>query len=328
MNNDKLYEENFKMRERKMKQSANRLLYGFLIIFVAGYLFFFTSTLWLPVPYQGVEAKPLGTSYTENNRTVTIDKWEYSKEQKMMEVLIEIEDYSIDGLHDYSWTLATSERQLQAEVVAEDEELVVLRAQKVPRGWKEAKVVMDISEVEKAAGGEFTPITIYTNNKIVSEVDEIKDGDLESYKIAAYTNRIEVTKENIATAEEELKDIENQIREAEDNIASLKEKMEFQTDTEKADSEGLIDGFNNNINSLTRDKELKEAEIAEMKQKIELTEMLLLKTTDPDAYAKAEAEAEAKKKAEAEAAQAAAQAEEAEGSSEAAAEETEGGEEE
>lgn len=290
--NDKLNEERYRMREEKIKKSSDRLLYGFLIFFAAGYLIFFTSTLWLPTTYTGVDAKPLGTVVSENNRDITIDKWDYSKEQKMMEILIEIDDYSIDGLHDYNWTVFTVDGKLNTEVVVSDDELVVLRAYKVPKRWKEAKVVMDISDADKVTGTEFTPVTIYTNDKIVTEVSEIKEQDLQGYKVAAYTNRIEVTKQNIATAEQELAEINSQIAEAESNIKALQEKMEFQTESERADSQERITGFNSQIGSLTNQKEEKEAEIADLKEKIELTEKLLLKTTDPKAYERTEAESQ------------------------------------
>ena len=77
-------------KREKLERTGNRILKGFLIIFFLGYAVFFTSRLWLPTPYEGVAITPIGKSITVEDRTLTIDSWKYSKEQREMEIIVEV----------------------------------------------------------------------------------------------------------------------------------------------------------------------------------------------------------------------------------------------
>jgi len=196
-------EESFKSRNKKLKKASDRFLYTFLIVFLAGYTLFFTSNLWLPNAYLGVEVAPIGETISKNDRNVTIDEWTSSKEQRMMEVVVEIDDLSIDAVNNYVWLIKTKDGPLETKVVASDKQFVVLHALNVPKDWVEASLTMDIQKEDKDKVDSWSPIVIYTNDKIVSEVPSIKEKELKDYKVAAYEKRIAVTKEKIKLKTEE-----------------------------------------------------------------------------------------------------------------------------
>ena len=56
----KFTEKIVRANNKKIKRDADRFLRIFLIVFIFGYLFFFSSTLWMPTDYTGVKASVIG----------------------------------------------------------------------------------------------------------------------------------------------------------------------------------------------------------------------------------------------------------------------------
>ena len=116
-------------RQMRLMKRSNTFLYSFMIIFVFGYLFFFTSSLWMPATYTGVDITPIGKTVNAGERAITVDAWNYCPEQKKMEIMIEIENNSIDGIDRYDWKVRTREGVLEVKAVLEATDFVVLFAE-------------------------------------------------------------------------------------------------------------------------------------------------------------------------------------------------------
>lgn len=84
-----------KIQLRKNKESLSFIIIIFLL--TGGYLFFFTSTLWMPPSADASYLTPVGKEVIWDDRTITINRWQYSKEQQEMEVEIMVDNKSYDG---------------------------------------------------------------------------------------------------------------------------------------------------------------------------------------------------------------------------------------
>lgn len=276
INNKTIKEEEFKQRERKIKKYSNRFLYGFIAIFLIGYGIFFSSTLWLPNTYEGVTITPIGQPVTEGDRTLTIDSWTFSKADRKMEIIAELEDLSIEGIKDYEFIVKTVEGSLKTKVIAKEDEFIIIQAEKVPKDWTEASLTMTIeNENDLPENTTFTPIVIYTNNKIVNKVDTIKTKDINQYKQVAYQQRLKTYNGHIEELKVDIISLQSQITEGEKKIEELEAKLEYQTENEAMETYDTIDRMRTDIEQIKENITAKELEIQETEEKITLTNKLL-----------------------------------------------------
>lgn len=63
-----------------------------LIVIIGGYLFFFTSNLWIPHNASAKKQTPLNESVEWADRAITIERWDYCERSRLMEVYMDIKD--------------------------------------------------------------------------------------------------------------------------------------------------------------------------------------------------------------------------------------------
>ena len=285
MKNEKGWkQESFESRKRRLHQQSNRFLYGFLIFFLGGYLIFFTSPLWMPGSYVGVDVTPIGQTVTAGDRSVTVDSWRYSKGQKLMEIMIEVENNSIDGIDHYDWQVKTKDRNLPVTVIAEDPGFIVLHVAEVPKDWTEAALTMNLPK--GCHSKEFEPVQVYVNDKIVTRTDQILRKDLKEYKAEAYQSKLDAYAGQIQRLQRQVRQTENSLQEADAKITEIQKKMEYQTDREMEESNQLIEELEGKKENLSERKKAYEEEIEELQEKIRLQKQLLEKLQHPGDTAK------------------------------------------
>ena len=76
----KLKDQLTRERNERIKKKNGKFLKMFLLIFIVGYAFFFTSNFLLPVATPKITATPIGKAQEVNHRSVTVVSWDYSKE--------------------------------------------------------------------------------------------------------------------------------------------------------------------------------------------------------------------------------------------------------
>ena len=165
---EKLSEQILKEKNEKLKRNTNRFLVSFLIIFFSGYLIFFTSKLWLPNTYNDVTVTPLGEEIEVQNRKIRIDKWAYSPESREMEIILEIENLSSDGINEYKFTLfdrGTGAQEIRQAINTAD--FIVLRAN-LSRRWSELSFRISA----KDPADELSTMKFYTTKKSI-EIEEL-----------------------------------------------------------------------------------------------------------------------------------------------------------
>lgn len=264
--NKEINEKLIKQQHENIKKSGNHFLIGFFLVFMFGYLFFFTSNLWLPPSYEGIQITPIGREFTENGRSICIQRWTYCKEEKTQEIILEISNKALDADETYDWSIR--DRNLGAfdiEVIVEQKDFVVLHVKKVHNRWTEVSLRMDV-----AGSGDFETVKMYASKKSVTKADSIRSYSENEYrkqicneKIKAYEKEID-TRITAVAAEEEI------IKNAGVHIEELKKKQTYETTEEKEKSFQDISELNNSIAAAKQEKERLQGEIREYQEKIEM----------------------------------------------------------
>lgn len=273
--NEGIREQELERKRKKIEKSGNRLLYGFMIFFLIGYGIFFSSKVWMKAPYEGVPVTEIGKAVTEEDRIVTIDSWKYSESQKEMEIIVEVENLSLDGIDTYKWTVKTANSDLKTKVLVESKDLVVIGVSDVPRTWTEAALTMELKPTDKSKGSEFKMLKMYTNQKHVESVGHIREKSVTEYRKEQVREKIRNYKEQLKDLRRSKKGIEEKMLQADKKTKELTDDMTYQTGQEQEETGEQINTIAAEKESLSDQLETKKEEIKEMKEKIRIQQELL-----------------------------------------------------
>lgn len=262
-------EEKFKKNSRKIKKSSNGYLYGFLFIFLLGYAFFFSSNYWLPQGYKGVVVTPVGETIEQNSRFITVDRWAYCPGKKTMEIIVEMENNSLDDITSYKWQGRDKNGLIKTEIICSDDKFTVIHMSGVKKDWKEVSLTIS------ADNKDFKPIVIYMNDKTATVVKDLPAGAINDYIELAYTSKIESYEASIEDINAKIKENEQLMENAKSRMAELNERKSHQTESEKEETDSLISGLEGQINDKKLENEKNEEDIKELKERIELQKDLL-----------------------------------------------------
>ncbi len=269
--------ESFNINQKKVRNKGNRLIYGFLLIFIVGYVFFFSSKIWMPAPHDGVMITPLGTSIEKNDRTVTVDSWTYSRDQHLMEIAVEVENLSIDGIDSYEWQVRTISDRLDVKTILEDKDLIVLHIENVPSKWAEMLLAMGLKADDKERVEKWEDVKFYVDADTIIETGQIKKLSDAEYRIAAYEAKIsaymlEINNQNVIVEE-----LTTSITTAENKVKELKAEKKYQTETEIKTTDENIQSIESQIQGFKNDRSEALELISEYKDKIVLQKQKLKK---------------------------------------------------
>ena len=267
---EKLSEQILKEKNEKLKRNTNRFLVSFLIIFFSGYLIFFTSKLWLPNTYNDVTVTPLGEEIEVQNRKIRIDKWAYSPESREMEIILEIENLSSDGINEYKFTLfdrGTGAQEIRQTINTAD--FIVLRAN-LSRRWSELSFRISA----KDPADELSTMKFYTTKKSIEIEEHLQEKSPKAYRREICDIRIRKIESEIAAKSEEIekqRQIMNNAKEAAENLI---EKAEYKTYVEREESLQNAEKLMQERASAQSSMETLQEEIAQLRKQIQLQEEL------------------------------------------------------
>lgn len=252
----------FLQKEKKIRHK-NLIIRTFLVILIAGYGFFFTSTLW--GEQDVVKATPYATTITEHERDMTLDTWKYDKEQNLMEVALSIQNNAMDGHDQYTFKAIDREHGfLSVDPVLESADLVILQFH-VPASWQ--SLSLQLYFPDEVAEGDFR--SFYMNRDAV-QTASIKTLTETGYRIEKYERDITYAESNIETAQKKIEDNNEHIRTFEQEIKSIEDDMIYQTAREQENSRHLIETANSNIQKLIQENTDTGEDIEESQEKIEM----------------------------------------------------------
>lgn len=214
----------------KINWKKNRDNIRFFIIiffFVGGYIFFFSSQMWMPVTADASYITPVGSEKSWDDRKVIINRWEYSINQNLMEVELNIENNSYDGNNEYKFTAVDLRgRELKTEIKVADEDWIIVQLENVPDRWS------DISLRMETVKGNSGTLKLYTNINAVSKVSKIDNLDYKGYKIKSFNSEIEQMKKELNNKRKQQDKLRKQNIEINKEIERLNSDKNYKTEEE------------------------------------------------------------------------------------------------
>lgn len=257
--------KNIKSKSKAIKKDKSKVLSVLLIVFVFLYIVFITSKLWMPKSYTGIDVSSIGESFELREKTITLDAWQYSKEEKAMQIMLELEDMSIDGEELNIVLKDLNNKEYKLTNIVDENDLIVLQSN-IRNSWSELILTVSVGDEENADMLQFT-----MNYKKCEMVDKIKNTDKNSYYKMAYESKIDGYEKEIEALKKEKKDIQMQEDNAEEKIKDLEKSMEFQTKEQQQETKTSIIQIETKLDDLEKEYEDKSSEIQEFYEKISLT---------------------------------------------------------
>lgn len=250
------------------KKFKNSILIIFLIVFIGGYAIFFTSPLYMPLDKSNYRITALNSPNTLDEQHIfTIVRWQYSEEQKRMEVELDIENTAYDGMIDYNIQVRTdpSSRPTVTKII-NDTSWLILQIDNISDDFQIISLQISLQNDIN------TILKLYTNPEAVERVDKLEVLSRTEYQI----NRLE---RNITLYQQEIEEFNNQIADRKNKIANIEAQNKELAESRPFRTESEIQQIDNQIKqneSLieNEDKAIEEinAEILENKNRIQLTQ--------------------------------------------------------
>lgn len=260
--------EKFKKWCINIKNSKNKFFRIYLLVFVVGYIFFFTTPLWNEEEISSAATK-LFEIQQYNNREIYISRWDYSEEQKMMEVEICINNKSLDDADTYQYRAIDKKiNEMEVEEVAGNKEFKIVRIKGVPKNWKQISLKMVLTGKEY---DEKSVLNLFATVESVNKVNSIPDLSIKAYNQQRLENQmLFYAKEIKKGALDILENKDSQVEYA-NKIQELQDDMKWQTQEEKGNTEKIIEQAENAISQLEKNNDDIQKEIAGYQEKIRKT---------------------------------------------------------
>lgn len=256
-----------KLKDRLNLKKNKEAIRFFIIIFffVGGYAFFFSSTYWMPASADASYLTKIGATNLWEDREVTINRWQYSKKQRLMEIDLDVSNKSYDGINKYKFSAMDLKGNiLKCEVIIEEDNWIVLRIEDIPKKWSDVSLRMEMPD------GTGDRLKLYTNIVDVERVAELKSMDRNGYMAQRFNIEISNMQNDVETDYKQINTLKNEIAEVQKEIERISKEKLYQTEKEQIESDSLIAEANSTITS--KQKEIQElmADIDEINKRIEM----------------------------------------------------------
>ena len=245
---------------KKLNKNNSRSMHIGFIVIISLYIFFFLSPTIFHQPNEVLFTPLNEVEELEVGKSFSIESWNYSESQKLMEVQLSIENISMDGINSYDYYSAINfqDRNKKGQVLNVETKLqsynyAVVWIKDVPEDFFNCSLFISMPDDKD------TYISVYTNIDKVEKVDNIQSKTEEMYhvekaerQIAELNRLIKKNNKGIARLQKENKRIEEYISYARANEI-------YQTPSEVEQTESEIESYNNeiasNIANITRMQE-------------------------------------------------------------------------
>lgn len=221
------------------------------------YLFFFTSKFTLPNPITNKsDTTKIGEKYSYgDNRNFTLLSCEYSKENREMEIILDLENnsYDISNEYYYAATVLGASNNIEIEEILNEQLLAVYKIKKLKNFDEVTFMLAPKSKDINSVTDEDTAFIIL-NKHNVSKVDNIFFKNKEDYLlirlekgIENYKNRISKLKNKITKLENQKNNVILENEELENNKKYLTEDEIVSAKNKQLDNQNLIKEIETNI---------------------------------------------------------------------------------
>lgn len=246
-----------------IKNRKNIFMIIFISIFLIGYIFFFSSNLYMRDSTQYYS--DMRTSNVLYNRTFTLLEWHYAPDQNEMEVLLSIQDMSYES--NKAFIVEAKDRSkglLDAQIYLQDNDLMVVHINDIPHSFTDIYLQIMIDDAEKDSY-----IRFYTNSQAVEKVEHIDDRMLYEYDIDRILLNNQYYQSEIDEYTIKKEELQEQLDNANQTVEELSQSVVYKTDAEIAEIQNNISKVMNDITSMNTQLEELEANIEEKNLQIQ-----------------------------------------------------------
>lgn len=248
------------------KRKGNLALFGIVFFFVAGYIFFFSSTMWMPSNLAASLQTPLKENVQWGERTLQIRRWDYCETEQVMEVEIDMDNKSFDGKNHYQYSaINRNNDQLKVVKMIEDSDWIVLRIENVTDNFGEISLRMDMM-----GEPDDNTLKLYTNVNAVKRVKNLEKRDRKGYQLLRLQRDTESYQKEISTLEKKKKSLLEKNQRMQDEINHLQSEESYQTEEMKAEQTDKINEIQSEISANQDEIQSYDLQLKEKRERIEL----------------------------------------------------------
>lgn len=236
-----------------------------LTFILCGYLFFFTSRIWIPDSGELVDATPLYEPQVFSSRQVYLTAWDYSERDHAMEVIVEVESTNLIETELKYEAVERTAGELSIDAVIDQSDHKVFRITDLPENWKEISLRLIEGDGEEI-------LRLYTNADTVEYVDSLPEKDKAGYEADRLQGQIDYDTYRISVRREEIEDLQKENGEMEQRIAEL-EQAQYPTEEEASEAADTVERARSAIQT-------NEDRISELKAEIDDLEMRSVQIRD------------------------------------------------
>lgn len=252
----------------KLKKKINPVLTWCIAGVAVFYFVMLTSTIWTPQSSKfEITKKNTPLFDADSERRLTLIRWDYSENDKKMQIQFKIENRSYDGKDEYEWAAVDRNKgNLKTKAVYQDRKILVIEIEDIPKNWSVISLRMAMKGEDPNQAFLFK---VYGNDTNVRSVSQISGKDKNDYYIFDLENEI-------ALDRKEIKKQEKTISEKEKNLKELQVILNAKTADLKYMTEKEIEEANEEILGLQTTAEAYETSISEAKNmKIEYEQRIV-----------------------------------------------------
>lgn len=252
-------------------RKGSLVFYLVLFFFAGGYLLFLSSSTWMPASLSASLQTPLGEDTEWAGRSFRIVRWDYCEEMEMMEVEMNVQNDSFDGINQYVFQAAVrSGGSPVVETVIGEPDWIILQIKEIPRSFGELSLRVDLPQA--TAEAETDTLKLYTNVNDVNRVSSIKKKDREGYLCGKVMLQIEEYKKQIEEKQDRMEALAAQSVEMQEEIGRLQKDTGYLTEEQKQETDSRITEIEGDIKGNMEETEKLQQEISELEERIRLAE--------------------------------------------------------
>lgn len=231
-----------------------------LSVLVGGYLFFFSSTLWMPSSQQYVEPTKLYEIQPLEEQQIYITRWEYSEEEQAMQIALELESKSLIEQKLSFEAVERTAGELNITAVVEQADHIVFYIANLPEKWKEVSLRVWGEDQDSM-------IRLYTNvDSVVRTAGGLPGKDTMSCEIYRLEGQMMYDAYRISEREEEIASLEEENGSLEKRISDLK-STKYPTEEEAEEAGDTVSRAESRIESNNTEIQKLREEIRQLEQR-------------------------------------------------------------
>ena len=233
-----------KEHEKKNRNTGSIVLLAFML---CGYLFFFTSRIWIPDSGELVDPTPMYEPQAFSSRQVYLTAWNYSERDHTMEVIVEVESTDLIETELKYEAVERTAGELHIDAVIDQSDHKVFRITELPENWEEISLRLIEGDGEEI-------LRLYTNADTVEHVESLPEKDQAGYEADRLLGQIDYDTYRISVRQEEIEDLQEENSEMEQRIAEL-EQAQYPTEEESAEAADTVErarsAIQNNVDRIS-----------------------------------------------------------------------------